>query len=561
MADLEMVPTDLYPPDGCALDVEPTRPIAPTQHNARVAQSPASGRPLPWLDVSVVLLYALIVPFAVYLAIALVSAHVLVVLSVGVATAFAVTGLVVTLEAAVALPRKYVTGPTQALGKESALTARVPADAPAGRFVRPAGVSASPDERPLPAVTALVVAYLPNEQDIILETLHHLLAELDVPEGKLQVILAYNTPHILPVEHDLRVLAARDPRLLVLRMDGSSSKAENVNRALARATGEITAIFDADHHPEPRCFRKAVRWFHAGYDAVQGRCIIRNNRETWLTRMISVEFGTMYAVSHTSRSLQVDTAIFGGSNGYWKTTVLRSLSMDRSMLTEDIDVSIRALLAGCRILHDRSIISTELAPTTVSSWFYQRLRWAQGWYQVTRKYSWAVATSPCLTRRQKLYWAYMLSWREAFAAIALQSLPLLWAMIVVHLRRGGTWEWDSYLSATTLLTLSSGVVTAVAAYKHRTAAQPSITWHDTVLYIVFSPLLALVRNIITLVSWMREARRQHEWIATARGRGAVSPKPPVPPTSTHESSRRDSIAPIPAQDDRPISALSLHIRS
>src|SRR5438105_1151063 len=76
MADLEMVPTDLYPPDGCALDVEPTRPIAPTQHNARVAQSPASGRPLPWLDVSVVLLYALIVPFAVYLAIALVSAHV-----------------------------------------------------------------------------------------------------------------------------------------------------------------------------------------------------------------------------------------------------------------------------------------------------------------------------------------------------------------------------------------------------------------------------------------------------------------------------------------------------
>jgi cellulose synthase/poly-beta-1,6-N-acetylglucosamine synthase-like glycosyltransferase len=468
------------------------------------------------------LLCALVVPCAVYLDIALVSAHLLGALFVAVATAYAVTGLAVTLEAAVALPRKYATGPTQAPGKESAPAVRVLADAPARRFVRTAVVSVSPDERPFPAVTALVVAYLPNEQDIILETLHHLLTEVDVPEGKLQVILAYNTPHVLPVEHDLRALAARDPRLLVLRMDGSSSKAENVNGALAHATGEITAIFDADHHPEPRCFRKAVRWFHAGYDVVQGRCIIRNNRDTWLTRMIGVEFGTMYAVSHTSRSLQVDTAIFGGSNGYWNTEVLRSLSMDRSMLTEDIDVSIRALLAGCRILHDRSIVSTELAPTTVASWFYQRLRWAQGWYQATRKYSWAVAMSPCLTRWQKLYWAYMLPWREAFAAIAPQAVPLLWAVVFVHLRNGGAWEWNPYLSATTLLTLSSGVVTAVAAYKHRTAAQPSITWHDTVLYIVFSPLFALVRNIITLVSWLREARRQHDWIVTARGQGALS---------------------------------------
>jgi hypothetical protein len=94
----------------------------------------------------------------------------------------------------------------------------------------------------------------------------------------------------------------------------------------------------------------------------------------------------------------------------------------------------------------------------------------------------------------------MLPWREAFVAIAPQAVSLRWAMIVVHIRNDGAWEWNPYLSATTLLRLSSGVVTAVVAYKHRTTAQPSITWHDTVLYIVFSLLFALLRNIITLVS-------------------------------------------------------------
>src|SRR5918911_4562084 len=117
MVDLETVTTDLHPPDACALDVELTRPIAPTQHNARVAQPPLSRRPLPWLDIGVVLLCALVVPCAVYLDIALVSAHLLGALFIAVATAYAVTGLAVTLETAVALPRKYSTRATQAPGK------------------------------------------------------------------------------------------------------------------------------------------------------------------------------------------------------------------------------------------------------------------------------------------------------------------------------------------------------------------------------------------------------------------------------------------------------------
>ena len=61
--------------------------------------------------------------------------------------------------------------------------------------------------------------------------------------GPLQVILAYNTPRDLPIEAALRDIAARDPRFLPLRVPGSTSKAQNVNAALARVTGEFVGVF------------------------------------------------------------------------------------------------------------------------------------------------------------------------------------------------------------------------------------------------------------------------------------------------------------------------------
>jgi cellulose synthase/poly-beta-1,6-N-acetylglucosamine synthase-like glycosyltransferase len=116
-----------------------------------------------------------------------------------------------------------------------------------------------PKAADLPGCTAIVAAYLPNEQDIIVQTLLHLLSEVEVPADRYQVIVTYNTPHPLPVEKELRRLAAADPRLLVLPVVGSRSKAENVNGAIEVATGEIVAIFDADHWPAQDCFRRAWR--------------------------------------------------------------------------------------------------------------------------------------------------------------------------------------------------------------------------------------------------------------------------------------------------------------
>ena len=168
----------------------------------------------------------------------------------------------------------------------------------------------------------MIAAYLPNEKNIILETVRHMLTCVDVPLDRFQVILAYNTPESLTIEADLQEIAARDPRLLPLRVSDSRSKAESVNAALGAATGEIVAIYDADHLPVADCFYRAWRQLSAGADTVQGRCLIRNHVRNRLIRTITMKFDTIYTVSHRGRASLSGNAIFGGSDGYWQRETL-----------------------------------------------------------------------------------------------------------------------------------------------------------------------------------------------------------------------------------------------
>ena len=100
---------------------------------------------------------------------------------------------------------------------------------------------------PAPPATAVVAAYLPNEADTIIETLQHFLRQ-DYP-GDLQVILAYNTPEPCPSRRSSPRSRGSTRAWSCCTSPDSTSKAQNVNAALAWSRGEFVGIFDADHHP------------------------------------------------------------------------------------------------------------------------------------------------------------------------------------------------------------------------------------------------------------------------------------------------------------------------
>ncbi|NJO74274.1 MAG: glycosyltransferase family 2 protein [Leptolyngbyaceae cyanobacterium RM1_406_9] len=378
-------------------------------------------------------------------------------------------------------------------------------------------------ERPLPRCSFLIAAYLPNEQAIILDTLRHILLNVQRPEGGLEVILTYNTPVDLPVEVDLHSLAQSYPELRLLRVEGSCSKAENLNAALNIVTGEIACVLDADHHPAPDCFFRAWRWIERGYDVIQGRNIIRNHAQNLLTQNVAIEFETLYGISHPAKSFLTDSSIFGGSNGYWRASVLKQIRFNPMMLTEDIDASLRTLLNGYRILHDRSIVTTELAPVDGQSFWFQRKRWAQGWLEVSLKYQRRVWRSNKLSLWQKIYWTYLLYFCELYSITAIQIIPIVLSLFLYQ----GSFESsdNQYLLASTVVALFGGVYQTLATAKIASVRYP-IPYYIKHMLLLF-PYITF-KNMIAIVGLYDHLHGNNNWLITPRGKQSSRKATPQP---------------------------------
>ncbi|KAI9642476.1 hypothetical protein NHQ30_009281 [Ciborinia camelliae] len=249
----------------------------------------------------------------------------------------------------------------------------------------------TPDDELL-ILDIVIVAYLPNEQDIIMDRINYACTKLEYPVDKIRINIVYNTPvPIQPLEDEMWEATAKYPQLRIIKVEGSTSKADNLNYYLSLDTGsDITAIYDCDHYMHPHGPRWAIERFmkeKEKVDIVQGRCIVFNTTASFLTSLISIEFDKIYAVSHPGRATIWGFGLFTGSNGYWRTPLLREMKMDESMLTEDIDSALRVVARGCNTVHDLNVVSYELAPTTFGAFWKQRLRWAQGWAQASLKHS------------------------------------------------------------------------------------------------------------------------------------------------------------------------------
>lgn len=367
---------------------------------------------------------------------------------------------------------------------------------------------------PLPKTTFIVSAYLPNEIEVIEDTLLNILKNIERPESGIELILAYNTPHMEGIEPRLRDLAYKWPELILANAYGSRTKSENLNYSLEIASGEMIVLLDADHLITSDCLKRAWRWLDEGYDVVQGRCKIRNGRRSLVSALVEVEFETIYGVSHYAKSKLFDSTLFGGTNGYWRSSVIKELKFNPEKLTEDIDATLRAILRGNHIVHDRSIISTELAPETLTALWFQRKRWAQGWFQCSLKYQVDILTNKFLNIFQKFMWTTLLMWRVIYDILSHFLFPVLFAF---WLTRGKIeLPMNSFIWFALFFVLLSGPFESLVAYKN--ASSPRAPTWQYFYYGFCSFGYTLFRNTIQVIAIREELLGKKEWVISPRGK-------------------------------------------
>ncbi len=366
-------------------------------------------------------------------------------------------------------------------------------------------------------ISVIIAAYLPNEKDIIIDTLQHFLFHLKYP-SEYEIILAYNTPRRLEIETQLEIMSQHFSHLKVVKVEGSTSKAENLNSAINLASGEMIALFDADHRPTLEdSFERAWHWIANGYDVVQGRCTIRNYKDSIISSLVAVGFEIIYGLCHEARSILTNTAIFGGSNAYWYAETLKQVKFNKNKLTEDIDATLNLLTHGYKLIHDRTIVATEEAPTTFMSWWRQRKRWNQGWLECTLKYQNKMNKSRYLRKRQKIYWFYTLIYREIFSIISLQLLTLTSLQFLI----GESTLSDSVqllIDFTFFYTIVTSWITTFAAMLIK--SQP-YELKVFLIYFIANIPYTLCKMIITLVAWYDHVAKETSWVVTPRQRRKI----------------------------------------
>ncbi|MGB3507970.1 MAG: glycosyltransferase family 2 protein [Microcoleaceae cyanobacterium] len=349
--------------------------------------------------------------------------------------------------------------------------------------------------------TVIIPAYLPAEQYLIIDTIKHFLS-FDLP---LEIILSYNTPESLPVEAEFQKLP-----IVAVKVPNSKSKAENINYILEKIQTKYTAIFDADHRPLAANFPKALSKLTTDYDIVQGSCLPLITSA--MSKLLNVEFNQMYNINHKARQRLWNFAIFGGSNGYFKTETLKKLSFNHTMLTEDIDLSIRALLGGSKIAFDSTIVSYEQPPHNLKELWKQRTRWAQGWLQVSWKYGWQILLT-CkskLSLRQKFGLLMLLPVREIGQFIALQVLPLA---IAISIQRND-WNWSNIWLLILIINLILLLIEPLWVFRVREQESVSKKWF--LLYAPLSFFYLSFMNIVSLYAYFRQGLRHNQFEVTQK---------------------------------------------
>lgn len=90
----------------------------------------------------------------------------------------------------------------------------------------------------MPILDLIIVAYLPNEKDIIVDRAIYALTQIVYPRDRIRINIVYNTPKpIEPLETELREMCYKYPHMRVIKVPGSKSKADNLNYFFTLDTG------------------------------------------------------------------------------------------------------------------------------------------------------------------------------------------------------------------------------------------------------------------------------------------------------------------------------------
>jgi cellulose synthase/poly-beta-1,6-N-acetylglucosamine synthase-like glycosyltransferase len=218
------------------------------------------------------------------------------------------------------------------------------------------------------------------------------------------------------------------------RVDRVGYKAGALDAGLKTAKGELIAIFDADFIPGDGFLRDLVPHFVGDpkVGMVQARWGHMNRDQSLLTRVQALMLDGHHLVENRARSAAGWLFNFSGTGGMWRRAAIdQSGGWQHDTLTEDLDLSYRAQMAGWKFVYREDVVTPAELPEDVSAFRAQQFRWAKGTVQTARKLMARVMRAD-LTLSQRVEAFFHMTPHFAYPLMVVLSVLLLPALILMR---------------------------------------------------------------------------------------------------------------------------------
>ena len=236
-----------------------------------------------------------------------------------------------------------------------------------------------------PRYTVVAALY---QETAVLPQLIERLTDIDYPSDRLEGFLALEADDVATIKAALDLPRPDWLQVLIVPPGAPKTKPRALNYALARCSGDLITIYDAEDDPDPLQLREAAtRFIYEGESLaclqapLRIRCRNKASASPFLDRQFAAEYAALFEVTLPAMSRLGLPFPLGGTSNHFRVPVLRALGgWDAWNVTEDADLGFRIWRAGYRL----GVIQRptyEPPPGPLPLWLPQRTRWLKGYLQ------------------------------------------------------------------------------------------------------------------------------------------------------------------------------------
>jgi len=368
-------------------------------------------------------------------------------------------------------------------------------------------------EHAWPVVTTQIPLY--NELPVVRRVLEA-VAAMDYPAGRHEIqVLDDSTDGTRAVVDRLcAALRARGHDVKVIRRpERTHYKAGALANGLRTARGELIAVFDADFVPDRGFLRRMVPLLAAQpqVGCVQARWGHLNASESWITESLALGMDGHFGVEQPARAWNGLLLNFNGTAGVWRREAIedpRVGGWSGDTITEDLDLSYRAQLAGWKIEYRLDEVAPAEVPADANALKAQQRRWATGSIQTARK------LLPCV-------WRSNLSiWQKLEATIHLTQYSVnVWMLLMALYGRTLLWlvppeRYQDFLTISWVLILFAAAAPSISYIYARWAVGGGLAGPMRILRLIALGFGLSVNNTVAVLTGL--VQRGGEFVRTPK---------------------------------------------